>query len=321
MESVLIAAAGSGVSWQMINRLKIVWGDEVRVIAVDTNPRHLVAASLIADEFAQVPPSSSPDYGAVIADLLCRHEVTRCYPMVSEDFRVFEILSCEPRLSFCDFVMPANEVQAAYDKLYLFKILHASSFPIPDTLNVNCSCLDEIKGDRLFVKPRSGFGSKGARLILKSELLGMGDRDKLVIQSPCGAPEITVDFYHDWHRGHYLGVCRERLEVKSGVCTKARVFIDDELNELGAALARRFGIHGGFCFQVMWHGRWVIVDVNFRLGAGTAISCAVGADFFAASHAARMGLDGMKYLNVALLRNRRSCYVVRQYCEFLTQAQ
>ena len=78
--------------------------------------------------------------------------------------------------------------------------------------------------------------------------------------------------------GPVQAVCRERLEVKAGVCTKARVFTDPQIGDLAERLGAGLGLEGAFCFQVMRDAArgWVVTDVNARHGAGSRMSAAVG---------------------------------------------
>jgi carbamoylphosphate synthase large subunit len=84
------------------------------------------------------------------------------------------------------------------------------------------------------------------------------------------------------------------------VCTKARLFADERLQELAGAVAAACGLRGTFCLQVMRGraGRWMVTDVNPRPGGGTAMSVAVGMDFHAAMVAAAWGADGASLLSL-----------------------
>ena len=81
-------------------------------------------------------------------------------------------------------------------------------------------------------------------------------------------------------------------------------------------IARKIHVRGGFCFQVMKAidtNQWKVIDLNMRLGAGTAISYAGGSDFFSATYALFLNEDYKQYLS-----NRKSGIVTRQYVEFLS---
>jgi hypothetical protein len=49
-----VCAAGSGVSNGLFHRLRATWGNKARIIALDSNPKYIVTASVLADEFINV---------------------------------------------------------------------------------------------------------------------------------------------------------------------------------------------------------------------------------------------------------------------------
>jgi biotin carboxylase len=92
---------------------------------------------------------------------------------------------------------------------------------------------------------------------------------------------------------------------------KARLHFDAELHELAERVAAAVGLVGSFCLQVMKdeNGRWVVTDVNPRMGGGTAMSLAGGLDF-AAAHLAYHWDEDWKPFLPELDRER---YVARYY--------
>jgi predicted ATP-grasp superfamily ATP-dependent carboligase len=128
-------------------------------------------------------------------------------------------------------------------------------------------------------------------------------------------PEITLDTFRG-RDGRSRTVCRERLEVKAGVCTKARLFEDEVLADLGRRVAEGLDIRGSFCMQMMQNPQsngWEITDVNCRPGAGTRLSAAAGVDVLSAWFADRWGEDPARFLRPL----SRECFVVRSYQEWV----
>ena len=123
-----------------------------------------------------------------------------------------------------------------------------------------------------------------------------------------------MDVFYDPENDFIRVVCRERIETKSGVSTKARLFEDDELSRFARTIAVGLKLKGSFCFQVMRnsHG-WVVTDVNPRPGAATAMCALTGNDFFAATFAYHWGEDARVFFRP--LNGEQ--FVTRQYSEFL----
>jgi carbamoyl-phosphate synthase large subunit len=286
------------------------------VVVGDTNPPRLVAASKLADVALQVPPVAEPSFVDCLTDLIVRHRVDIYVPILDEEILLAARLREESRLSASMVVCaPHREVaETCLDKLSTCAWLESRSFPTPKTVLASDA---RWKGEPLFAKERKGHGSRGARPIdTEAELELLRSNPEIVIQQRCSAPEVTLDCYRSSDDRVSAVVCRERLEVKAGVCTKARVFLDSELIEIGKRIGRELPLAGGYCIQVMrsaHSGGWEVTDVNPRTGAGTALSAAVGFDPGAAMLAGAMGLDARPYIRVP----ESEQFVVRTYDEWV----
>ncbi len=319
--TAVVCASGSGVSFGLIQRLRSRWGEKVHIIGLDSNPAPLVTASVVVDEFYTVCQSNERVFLDQISDILDKHDGAHVYPALNSDFTALSEIRKLEKFRNCDFVCPVDDkIKFVKDKLALFEALSAINVPTPKlftTKDIENGCCD----DELFVKPRDGCGSKGARKVNKKELVTYDRKllNSIIVQEVCQKPEVTVDVFIDIVRGDFAAVCRERVEIKAGVCTKARIFADKGLEKIAEQLCEFFGMSGGFCFQVMKiFGKWVVIDLNFRLGAGTALSCAIGADFFSAMHGSRCGECGIDYIDLSWIK-QGDCYVTRQYTEYITR--
>ena len=163
------------------------------------------------------------------------------------------------------------------------------------------------------MKPRRGFGSQVIKI---SEVKGPFSRFKAedyIIQQECENLEITIDVCYDRSRNYFNYICRERIETKCGVSTKARLFLDANLESIAFTIADKLNLHS-FCFQVMrYKGDWAVTDINARLGAGTGMGITVGMDFFSAMFAILWGEDPSAYFMLL----EKETYVTRQYNDFI----
>jgi hypothetical protein len=164
------------------------------------------------------------------------------------------------------------------------------------------------------LKPRRGFGSRGVQVFDDRQAFEhalAGQWFDLAAQYRCEPPEITLDAFRAAD-GRLRAVARERLAVLSGVAIKARVHEDPELEQLAGTVAEALELQGAFCLQVMRsaaHGGWSIIDVNPRLGGGTAMSAAAGVDVMAAALAALWDED--PWVHLPALGGER--FVTRQF--------
>lgn len=318
--TAVVCAAGSGVSYGLIHRLRATWGSKVHIVALDINPTYLVSASVLADEFIQVVPSSDLKFQEQLGSVLDRLGETHIYPAVNSDFFALAELRRSATFAASDFVCVDDRyLSLATDKLSLDQTMRTIGVQTPETFTIEDIEQQNVL-ESFFVKPRNGFGSQGARSMTRNAILEMKEDElqDFIVQEVCSRPEVTVDAFVDSKLGDCAVVCRERIEIKSGVCTKARLFADAELEALAQRIGLALEIRGSFCFQVMRSkDKWVVTDLNLRPGAGTALSCAIGADFFSAMHACRCGERGIDRIDTSWIETG-DCFVTRQYIEYVT---
>jgi biotin carboxylase len=288
--TVLVSAAGTAAGYGIARAIRARWGAATRIVAADTNPPELVAASALADVAVRVPGWSDPAYAAHVAALCAEHDVATWWPIIDAEVAAAARWAAEGRLPEGVVVLapPADAAALVLDKRELAGWLDEHGLPTPATL-------EGWQAPGVVVKPRRGHGSHGVVVCdspqaLDAALAAAGD--DVLVQARCAPPELTIDAFRS-RDGRVAGaLVRERLEVKAGVAVKARVFADAELSALAARLADGLGLTGAFCFQVMaGPDGWAITDVNPRPGAGTAMSVACGFDVFAATLVDRHGGD------------------------------
>lgn len=314
LRTVLIGSAGTGTGFAAACALRRVWSRSVRIVAMDINPRHLVTTSLLADEFQQVPLSAAPEFPAALLGLLERHRVDTYLPLFPEEIALAAQLRDEGRIAAPVAVLaPAAKASAlCADKSALSQLLPQHRVPVPRTAAADAP----FAAAEFFLKPKNATGSRGARKIAASELVSaVGSRaGDWIVQEICAGPEVTVDAFVNPADGFRRVVCRERVEIKSGVSTKCRLFEDETLSRHAEGIAAALNLAGSFCFQVMRNGQgWAVTDVNPRPGAATAMCAATGNDFFAAAFARCWGEDARSFFRPL----DGEPFVTRQYTEFV----
>lgn len=310
--NVLLGAAGTGTSFAMAVRLRAVWGEKLRIIGIDTNPAHLVATSLLCDRFHTVPPVTSEGFLSALSTIIVAEEIGTYVPVLNDEVLLTGELVDDVRWKGVDIIKPNKlGIRLAADKLALAHWANSIGIAAPETF---------LPGQRTgsgpwFMKPRNGFGSRRARTVQLEDLTEINN-DDVIMQEVCEPPEITVDSFFDYTADEGFVVCRERLEVKAGICTKARIFFDSEIEEFAKKIGHNIEQRGTICFQLMRaKGQWVVTDLNVRPGAGTSMTVAAGYDVLAAQFACRWGEDWHRFF--ATPRLQRDLFVTRQYCEFV----
>lgn len=311
-KTVLIGSSGTANAFSSVMALRRNWNGDVKIVAVDSNPGNLVTSSLICDKFYQVPETCKPEFKDVITQIINEENVDTYIPFIDEEIFVLAFI-CKQNLlnrNLCLQVKDPEIADLCNDKLRTFEWLTEKNILTPQSFKID---RDFVNNGRHVIKRRRGYGSNIIRLSeIKGDLTKYSP-DDYIIQYECEKPEITIDVCFDPKRNFFQYVCRERIETKGGVCTKARLFFDKSLEKTAYTLAEKLSLNS-FCFQVMNHkGDWAVTDINARPGAGTGMSVAAGMDFFSAMFAILWDEDPSQYIRPI----QKETFVTRQYSDFI----
>lgn len=313
---LIVGSSGSANSFGTIQSVRDHYGDSVFVVATDTNRRELVAASVLADAFVQVPAARSPEFPQALAEIAASYPDSFYLPVHDDELEAAARLAADGSLpSGLDLIAPPlHIVRLCGDKWAMHGWLGANGLPSPETALATRAAFERLPSGPM-LKPREGYGSRSVRLIHAADELATIDSDHWLLQEQLRQPEVGIDVFLSRGVGTFFCVCREYLEKRAGA-TKARVFHDPALTEIAERIARGLPLFGAFMFQVMRDAasRWRIIDVNPRVGSATRMSAVLGMDFAAANLADYWGEptgDLMRPLT-------REHYVVRQYKDYIT---
>ncbi len=279
---LLITTAGSGAGYYLVRCAKAL--GVKTVMAGDTNPAHLVAASALADRFFRLPPAKDPQFKDHMIDLLRKHSVDFWIPILDEEIiEAAHISLSNHKLSTVVHTQNIEASGLCFDKLKMASWLEQNGFATPLTLPILNA---KWQSAGWFVKPRFGRGSHGTGILNNKKDFEAAKKasPESLVQEIARLPELTVDVYVPVTGSGVRAMCRERIEVKSGVCTKARVHYDAGLEKTAHRLAEGLKLAGGFCFQVLSSksGQWVITDIN--PGRAQARPCRPPSDLMLARH-------------------------------------
>ncbi|MHB1605925.1 MAG: ATP-grasp domain-containing protein [Leptospirales bacterium] len=317
MKTLMVCSAGTGGGFATMMAARRNWSEkEIMLVATDTNPPNLCAASIFADEYYQVPLATDLAYNRSIGEIIQKHTPDGIVAAVDQELIELAKVLVELEMRGRSRLAVPNQdfLEIFKDKLSVFRYLKEKGFPVPNT--ILASRADDAE---YIFKPIKGFGSRGVFVGHSKELARNNDLSQWIAQDLCHSPEITVDVIVGEDVTHTL--CRERIETKNGVSVKARIFRDESLGALATQLAHSLDFHYGFCFQVMRGQKndWLITDLNPRLGAASAMSYMVGSDFFGANISKL--LDYSARIDTFFKEFNGQAFVVRQYAEFLTEIQ
>ena len=310
IKNILITSGGTGGGFMSAKILKENFADKIKLFISDINPSNLVSSSIFADKFIQTPKISDSNYIDFITNVVIVNKIDIIIPFIDQDIFVFSELYSNKKIPSSTYLQIKNPVLAKIcsDKLESYKWMIKNNLTTPFTFEIDSN----VNFKNYLIKPKSGFGSK---VIFQNSIdeINIEEINNFIGQEICQKPEITIDvFYKD---DDFYCLCRERIETKEGVCTKARVFYNSELALIAKKIAIKLELNY-FCFQVMnLNDRFAITDINPRLGAGSSMGEVVEMNFYKAMIFNIMQMDYKPYIK----QFEKSAFITRQYQNILTQ--
>ncbi len=278
MKRLLVTAGGTATAWHICKTADEYFGHALEVHICDTNPVHLVPASVIAKKTHRVPASAEAGYLDRIASIVEEENIDCIIPLLPAE--AFMLGADSPFISKLGIMSAAPLLDTAErlaDKRGMYTTLTSLGIPTPKLLSPK-----EVSPEKQYiVKPRCGFGSRdilitdgetirsrSAAIDWKENILQEYDRYE-------DYDEVTVEIFN---HGSILRIAaRRRLETKEGVCVKMEP-VDSEIfypyvKKMTEAVPCPIAFNVQF---LRAHGEWRLFDCNLRLGAGTALSTALG---------------------------------------------
>ncbi|SEH75554.1 MULTISPECIES: ATP-grasp domain-containing protein [unclassified Leifsonia] len=133
----------------------------------------------------------------------------------------------------------------------------------------------------VIIKPRSGAGSRGVRLIAdRGELEALGTDESIIIQENLPGEEFSVDVLAGLDGEVIAAVPRSRERVDSGVSIAGRTVRRPELSDTAAAVARAIGLTGVANVQLRYSAAGIpaLLEVNPRFPGAMPLTIAAGVD-------------------------------------------
>jgi carbamoyl-phosphate synthase large subunit len=160
----------------------------------------------------------------------------------------------------------------------------------------------------VIVKPRTGAGSRGVRLVAdRSALDALGADDTLIVQENLPGDEFSVDVFADGSGNVVAAVPRTRTRVDSGVSIAGQTVRDDELQGTATAIARAIGLTGVANVQLRRdvNGVAALLEVNPRFPGAMPLTIAAGVDMPSLELDLALGLPVPPHLDFAEIANVR----------------
>lgn len=187
-------------------------------------------------------------------------------------------------------------IDLCYDKWKFYEKLKQidNSLCIPTYINKEYEEIRKIVGDRILIKPRNGYASKGIKKVTsKKEYLFYteGNAEHLMVQKEIQGEEYTVGAFYDNKSNLCNYISMERKLGTGGFTEYAEVKEVPQLKDILIKLGKAFRAVGPTNFQFINDGGVLkLLEINPRISSTTHIrtlfgynECSMGVEFIADS--------------------------------------
>lgn len=284
MNNILFCSAGRRC--KLIKDFKETIGDTgITVVAENSiySP-----ARYVADKSYTVPKITAPDYIDNIIEICRKEDIKVILTLIDPEI---EILA-QNKARFEEMgilVMCPSEKSAkiCFDKYEMYKYLRLNS--IPTTLTYGSleefeKALNEQKiSFPVFVKPRTGSGSVGARKISNIDDLrsAMKEDETLIIQEFMVGIDLDADVYVDMISKKAVSMfSKKKIETRIGGANKTISFKDEKLFELIKKIVNIFEFNGTVDMDFFYKdGQYFLSEINPRFGGAYLHAYGAGVNF------------------------------------------
>ena len=271
---------------ELVKDFKASMGEDVKIVATDNSP--YAPALYLADKQYIVPLIKDEAYLPMILDICKKEQIEAVTTFIDPEIEIlaknrdkFEELGIEVLAPF------ENTAALCFDKYQMYLYLKECGIPTPLTFGSFADFVEAYeKGEiafPIFVKPRTGSGSVGARKINTLEELRMvcDAEPGLIIQELMTGLDLDADIYVDTITHEAVSIFTKRkIETKIGGASKTVSFKDQKLFDLIQDIVKHFEFNGPIDMDFFYKdGTYYMSEVNPRFGGAYLHAYGAGVDF------------------------------------------
>lgn len=281
--NILFCSAGRRV--ELLKDFRKSMDDGDRIVAADLS--ELAPALYVADAHYLVPRIDDPSYLDTILSICRKEKIDAVTTLIDPEIALlaqnrerFEQIGVEVLAPY------AETAELCFDKFKMSQFLAAHGIPTPDKWGDYASAMAAVAAGELafpvFVKPRTGSGSVGARKVHDADTLkALCQADPSLLIQRLMTGDLDADVYIDTisHKA-VSAFSKRKLETKIGGASKTVSFKDEALFAFIQQITQLLKFNGpvdmDFFFQ---NGVYYLSEVNPRFGGAYLHAYGAGVDF------------------------------------------
>lgn len=282
--NILFCSAGRRA--ELLKDFKKSLSAESKIIATDMSP--YAPAIYFADKFYLVPAINDSSYLDKIIEICKNEHINTITTLIDPEIEILSKNRDRFESMGITVLAPYQETATlCFDKFKFFQYLKDCGINTTDTYGSFEDAKLAIENGTLsfpvFVKPRTGSGSVGARKISNLDDLRTActDDPALIIQELMDCLDLDADIYIDTISHEPVSVFTKRkLETKIGGASKTVSFKDNAAVEFICKALKHFKFNGPIDMDLFYkNGQYYLSEINPRFGGAYLHAYGAGVDF------------------------------------------
>ncbi|OUO14923.1 ATP-grasp domain-containing protein [Flavonifractor sp. An4] len=259
---------------------------ESRIIATDLSP--YAPALYFADKQYLVPRIDDPAYVDIILDICKRESIDAVTTFIDPEIEILALNRDRFVAVGVEVLAPYKETaKICFNKYLMYQHLLKSGIPTVTTWGT-LQEFDEAFREKkvsfpVFVKPREGSGSVGARKVYSYEELteSMKEDPSLIVQEFMDCLDLDADVYIDTITHEAVSVfAKKKVETRIGGASKTISFKDEKLFDFISQIVKTLQFNGPVDMDFFYrNGQYFLSEVNPRFGGAYLHAYGAGVDF------------------------------------------
>lgn len=271
---------------ELLKDFKKTLGESVKIVVTDNS--EVAPAFAFADKRYTVPLISDPSYIPLILDICKKESIQAVTTLIDPEIMLLAKHRAEFEKLGVEVLTPYTETaELCFDKFEMYKYLTQNKIRTVKTYGTFEDFEHAYKKGEIdfpvFVKPRTGSGSVGARKIETLELLkDVTKQDKsLIIQELMTGKDLDADVYVDTVSHEPVAIfSKKKLSTTIGGANKTISFKDEALFDFIKSVLVNFQFNGPLDMDFFYQdGQYYLSEINPRFGGAYLHAYGAGVDF------------------------------------------
>lgn len=271
---------------ELLKDFRKTLGDKVHMVVTDNSV--YAPAPAFADVCYKVPLITAPEYIPTILDICRKEKIDAVTTLIDPEIAILATHRKEFEELGVEVLAPYEETaKLCFDKFEMYKYLSSKGIRTVKTYGTFSDFDKDYKEGKIklpvFVKPRTGSGSVGARKVDTYELLKeVTEKDPgLIIQELMTGKDMDADIYVDTISHKPVEIfSKKKISTTIGGANKTISFKDDKLFAFAQRALEVFKFNGPLDMDLFYQdGEYYLSEINPRFGGAYLHAYGAGVDF------------------------------------------